>query len=100
MGPLSRDTTRETSAPQERKRRIRAGPGKPEGKGPVSIRLIAIDLYRLEREVADLEKRLEICSNAEREEVEDLLRKARAERRRMKDVLEGAKEDPICRQAR
>jgi len=66
----------------------------------VSIQLIARDLYRLEREVSELERRLETCAPAERDDVADRLRKARAQRNRMKDILEGAKDDPPCRRPR
>lgn len=66
----------------------------------MSIHLIARDLYRLEREVSELEKRLAACAASERDEVEDRLRKVRAERNRMRNILEGAKEDPPCRRPR
>lgn len=66
----------------------------------MSIRMIAQDLYRLEQEVSRLKARLEKASESERPEVEELLRKARAERKRMRDILEGAKEDPPCRRPR
>ncbi len=66
----------------------------------MSIQLIARDLYRLEREVSDLERRLEACEPGERDDVADRLRKARARRNRMKDILEGAKGDPTCRRPR
>jgi hypothetical protein len=70
------------------------------GGAAVSIQLIARDLYRIEQEVSALEKRLEACTFSEREGVEDLLRKARAGRNRMRDILEGAKEEPSCRRPR
>ena len=66
----------------------------------MSIRRIARDLYRLEQEVSRLKDRLEQVLGREREEVEDLLRKARAERNRMRNILEGAKDDPPCRRPR
>ncbi len=66
----------------------------------MSIQLIARELYRLEQDVAALEKRLEACRNAEREDLEDRLRTVRAERDRMKSVLEGSKGDPSCRRPR
>lgn len=66
----------------------------------MSIRRIARDLYRLEQEVSRLNDRLEQVLGREREDVEDLLRKARAERNRMRNILEGAKDDPPCRRPR
>jgi hypothetical protein len=66
----------------------------------LSIHLIARDLYRLEREVSELERRLAACAAAERDRFEDLLRKTRAERNRMRNILEGAKADPPCRRPR
>jgi histidinol-phosphate/aromatic aminotransferase/cobyric acid decarboxylase-like protein len=66
----------------------------------LSIHLIARDLYRLEREVSELERQLAACAASERDEVEDRLRKVRAERNRMRNILEGAKEDPPCRRPR
>ena len=66
----------------------------------MSIHLIARDLYRLEREVSELEARLASCPASERDEIEDRLRKTRAERNRMRNILEGAKEDPPYRRPR
>jgi hypothetical protein len=66
----------------------------------VSIKLIARDLYRLERETADLERRLSACGGSEREALEDRLRRTRAERNRMRKILEGAKDDPPYRRPR
>lgn len=66
----------------------------------MSIHLIARDLYRLEREVSDLEQALAACAPSERDGVEDRLRKVRAQRNRMRDILEGAKEDPPYRRPR
>ena len=66
----------------------------------MSIHLVARDLYRLEREVSELERRLASCTASERDEVADRLRKVRAERNRMRNILEGAKEDPPCRRPR
>ncbi len=63
----------------------------------MSIRMIARELYRLEREVSELESRLEKAQGEEREALLDQLRKKRAERKRIKDTLEGAKEQPPYR---
>lgn len=63
----------------------------------MSIRLIAKDLYRLQREVEEAEKELDHASEAERQELEDRLRKVKAERDRMRKILEGAKEQPPYR---
>jgi hypothetical protein len=47
-----------------------------------------------------LESQLKACPPAKREEVEDELRKAKAERDRVKRMLEGAKEEPPYRKPR
>ena len=60
----------------------------------MSIRLIAKDLYRLQREVEEAEKELDHASEAERQELEDRLRRVKSERDRMRKILEGAKEQP------
>jgi hypothetical protein len=59
----------------------------------MSIRLIAKDLYRLEKDVEQLEAALAQSPADKRPELEDKLRKARAERDRMRAMLEGSKED-------
>ncbi len=66
----------------------------------MSIQMIARELYRFEHEVSDLEQKLASCRDSEREGLQDRLRKVRAERNRMRDILEGAKEDPPCRRPR
>jgi len=63
----------------------------------MSVRLIAQDLYRLQREVEKLEKQLEITPAGKRDDLEDQLRKVKAERNRMRHILEGAKEPPTYR---
>jgi GAF domain-containing protein len=63
----------------------------------MSIRMIARDLYRLQQEVDRLENQLQACSSAKREDLEDQLRKTRAERDRLKRMLEGSKEEPAYR---
>jgi hypothetical protein len=62
--------------------------------------MIARDLYRLQQEVERLESELKACSLAKREELEDHLRKARAERDQVKRLLEGSKEEPPYRKPR
>ena len=66
----------------------------------MSVRMIARDLYRLQQEVDKLESRLKAYSLAKREELEDQLRKARAEKDRVKRLLEGSKEEPPYRKPR
>ena len=63
----------------------------------MSVRMIARDLYRLQQEVDRLESQLKACPPAKREDLEDQLRKARAERERVKRLLEGSKEEPPYR---
>jgi hypothetical protein len=63
----------------------------------MSIRMIARDLYRLQQEVDRLESQSRVCSPEKREELEDPLRKAKAERDRVKRLLEGSKEEPAYR---
>lgn len=73
--------------------------GADEGKVKIvmSIRLIVRDLYRLEREVEQLEKDLAEAPPQKRGELEDRLRKGRSERDRMRRILEGSKEEPVYR---
>jgi hypothetical protein len=59
--------------------------------------MIAKDLYRLLREVERLEAEMRETPVEKRGDLEDRLRKARAERNRMKRILEGAKEPPAYR---
>lgn len=66
----------------------------------MSIRRIAQDLYHMEQEVSRLKDRLDQIRDGERQDMEDLLRKARAERDRIRNILEGAKDDPPCRRPR
>lgn len=61
----------------------------------MSIRMLAVELYRAMREIEELEKRLANLAPsalAQREELENRLRVARAEGTRIKAILEGAKE--------
>jgi hypothetical protein len=66
----------------------------------MSIRLIAKDLYRLQRELDKLEKELENALGSDRDIWQDRLRKARAERDRIRKILEGTKEPPSTKRPR
>jgi uncharacterized protein (DUF3084 family) len=66
----------------------------------MSIRLIAKDLYRLQREVDKLEKELENALGSDRDICQDRLRKAKAERDRIRKILEGTKEPPSTKRPR
>ena len=59
----------------------------------MSIRLIARELYRLQQEVEQLEKELPRAPSERYEGLHDQLRKKRAERNRMRRVLDGSKAD-------
>ena len=63
----------------------------------MSIRLIARDLYRLQKEVENLERALMESPVDKRPDLEEQLRKLKAERTRMQRMLEGAKEPPTYR---
>ena len=58
------------------------------------IRELARELYRLEQEVGRLEKRLREVPPAQKEEIEEELRKLRSERDRYRKILEAKKENP------
>ncbi|MFW6332511.1 MAG: hypothetical protein ACOC23_04350 [Thermodesulfobacteriota bacterium] len=60
----------------------------------MSIQLIARELYRLIREVEALEKEIAAAPHADREELKDRLRKLKAERDRMRRMVDGGKEAP------
>ena len=60
----------------------------------MSIRLIAMDLYRVIKEVEKLEKEMENAPCEKREALEIKLRKARAEERQIRGMLEVKKEPP------
>lgn len=64
------------------------------------IRLIARDLYRLQKKLEALENALRSAPHAKREAIEEDLRKCRAERNRMRQILEGSKQDPPARRPR
>lgn len=58
----------------------------------MSIRLIARELYQLEQEVERLEKHLSSAAAEQRGDLQEQLRKVKAERDRMRRILEGSKE--------
>jgi hypothetical protein len=60
----------------------------------MSIRLLARDLYRLQQEVAELEKALADAPVDRHENLEARLRTARAERDRLRGLLDGQKDAP------
>lgn len=60
----------------------------------MSIRLIAKDLYRLIREVSELEKQIDDAPLERQEALTDELRKVKAERDHLRRVLDGSKESP------
>ena len=62
------------------------------GIGHMSIRLLAKDLYRLVREVEELEKQIAVASFKEKTALNDRLRRLKAERNRLRNALEGRKE--------
>ena len=64
------------------------------------IRMIARDLYRLRRKVEELEERLSVVAGDQKASIEDQIRKTKAERNRMKSILDGNKEPPPCRSPR
>jgi len=59
----------------------------------MSIRMLAAELYRSMKQVEELEKRLEILAPdaPEKGQVLDELRRAKAERERIRAMMEGAK---------
>jgi hypothetical protein len=63
----------------------------------MSIRDIARELYRLDREVEELEVRLQASPAEKRAELEEHLRKTKAERNRVARILDGKKEPPPYR---
>ncbi len=64
----------------------------------MSIHLLARDLYQLHQEVEKLEKQLETALPEQRAELEDSLRKLKAQRNRLRRAIEGCKEPPPYRQ--
>lgn len=62
------------------------------------LRQLALDLYRLEKEVAELTRKLaEVQTAEERMELEKRLRAATAERNELRGRLEAKKEPPTYR---
>lgn len=59
---------------------------------PMSIRLIARDLYRLIGEVEQLKQKIVETPDEKQADLKEQLRKLKAERNRMKGVLEGCKD--------
>ena len=62
--------------------------------------MIARDLYHLEQGVEKLEKQINAAPFEERDELREQLRKLKAERNRMRRVLEGTKEPSPFRKPR
>lgn len=60
----------------------------------MSIRLIAKDLYRLQQEVDKIEKQIENAAYEKQETLKDQLRKIKAERDRIRRMLDGSKDSP------
>lgn len=60
----------------------------------MSIRLLAKDLYRLQQQVEKLEKELENAPFGPHEHLQERLRSVRAERDRLRRVLDGQKDAP------
>lgn len=63
----------------------------------MSIRLLAKDLYRLWREVEELEKQIEASGFEEKVDLIDRLRRLTAERDRLRNALDGRKDSPLKR---
>ncbi len=57
----------------------------------MTIRMLAEELYRIIKEVEALEKALRKASLSERGAIEDQLRKAKAEERRLRGILDDKK---------
>lgn len=55
----------------------------------MSIKLLARDLYRAQQAVGRLEKELERAPSVSRPKLEEALRRARAERDRLRQFLDG-----------
>ncbi len=59
----------------------------------MSIRMVAVELYRIMKKIEELEKELESleAGSQERVEIERGLREARVQKDRLKKMIEGAK---------
>jgi hypothetical protein len=66
----------------------------------MSIRQIARELYRLKRQTVMLEQELSAAVGEERPEIQERLRRKKAELKRVQDMLEGSKEPPAYRRPR
>jgi len=66
--------------------------GEPAKEAALSIRMLAQDLYRMIKQVEDLQARLEQAPLNRRGALEEKLRKAKAERDYLKRALDGKKE--------
>lgn len=57
--------------------------------------MVAVELYRVMKEIEELEKKLASSRPGSREEreLDEKLRVARAEKARLKNMIEGAKDD-------
>ena len=64
----------------------------------MSIRMIAKEHYRLHQEVEKLEAEIKSAPFHEKEALRDRLRRLKAERDRMRKILEGEKAPPPFRQ--
>jgi len=64
----------------------------------MSIRFIARDLYRLERDVERIEALLKSAPSKEKSDIENRLYSLRAERNHLRALLEAKKEPPPYRQ--
>lgn len=60
----------------------------------MSIRLVARDLYRLQQEIDALEKQIEAAAPERLAELQERLRKVRAEHTQMRRVLDGRIDRP------
>lgn len=60
----------------------------------MSIRLLARELYRLRQEVERLERELTSAATGQEEKIEAKLRTARADRDRLRAILDGQKDSP------
>ena len=58
----------------------------------MAIRMIAQELYRVLKEVERVEKRLEMAPSGKQDALKDELRKIKAERDRIRALLDGKKE--------
>ena len=57
--------------------------------------MVAVELYRVMKQIGEIEKKLDSlqAESRERVELDEELRKARAEKDRLKKMIEGAKDD-------